>query len=476
MAQTSTKLKELTMTARRSVLALLMAYLVSTAGQPALGADGDDGWISLFDGKTLAGWQGGENRETFSVCDGMIVAHGPRSHLFYVGPIEKGNFKDFEFKADVMTKPGSDSGIYFHTEYQQVGWPGKGYEVQVNNTHKDWRKTGSLYGVKDVPKSPAADNEWFAEHIIVDGRYITIRVNGKTIVEYTEPDEIARGDTGRKLSSGTFALQGHDPGGTVYYKNIMVRPFPAVDFPLVDYHVHLKGGLTLEEAIEISKRRGVKFGIAENCGIGFKVTDDQGLQRSFELLQGQPVYKGMQAEGREWLNLFSKEMIAKFDYVLTDAMTFTDAAGKRIRLWIKDEVEIKDKQDFMDMYVDKIVSVLNNEPIDIFANATFLPACIADEYDLLWTQERMDKVIKAAVKNDVAIEINATFGIPSPTFIKRAKQARAKFSFGTNNGGRELGHLAYCRRMARECGLIEEDMFTPRPDDRKPIQRWKPAY
>jgi histidinol phosphatase-like PHP family hydrolase len=184
----------------------------------------------------------------------------------------------------------------------------------------------------------------------------------------------------------------------------------------------------------------------------------------------------MQAEGREWLNLFSKEMIAKFDYVLTDAMTFTDATGKRIRLWIKDEVEIKDKQDFMDMYVDKIVSVLNNEPIDIFANATFLPACIADEYDRLWTQERMDKVIKAAVKNDVAIEINATFGIPSPTFIKRAKQVRAKFSFGTNNGGRELGHLAYCRRMATECGLIEEDMFTPRPDGRKPVQRWKPAY
>jgi len=163
-------------------------------------------------------------------------------------------------------------------------------------------------------------------------------------------------------------------------------------------------------------------------------------------------------------------MIAKFDYVFTDAMTFTDKRGKRIRLWIRDEVQIDDKQDFMDMYVEKIVSVLN-EPIDIYVNPTFLPAFIADEYDVLWTQERMDKVIRAAVKNDVAIEINARYRIPSMAFIKRAKEAGAKFSFGTNNGGRKLGHLEYCRRMARECGLTIKDMFSPRPDGSKPIQR-----
>ena len=125
----------------------------------------------------------------------------------------------------------------------------------------------------------------------------------------------------------------------------------------------------------------------------------------------------------------------------------------------------------MDMYVDKIVTVLNNEPIDIFVNPTFLPVVIADEYDVLWTPERMDKVIKAAVKNDVAIEINARYRIPSKAFIKRAREAGAKFSFGTNNGGRELGHLEYCRRMARECGLTIKDMFSPRPDGSKPIQR-----
>jgi hypothetical protein len=454
---------------RRIFLSVLIVCLASITNQPAFGRDSDDGWISLFDGRTLNGWKASENKGTFSVRDGMIVAQGPRSHLYYAGPVEDANFRDFEFKAEVMTKPGANSGMYFHTEYRETGWPRKGYEVQVNNTHSDWRKTGSLYGIKDIRKSPAKDNQWFTQHIIVDGRQVTIIVNGRTVNEYTvEAAGAAR--RGRSLSSGTFALQGHDPGSTVYYKNIMVRPLPRPDFPMVDYHVHLKGGLTLEEAIENAEARGVKFGIAENCGLGFRVTNDEKLSPFFKLLQDKPVYRAMQAEGREWLNLFSPEMIAKFDYVFTDAMTFTDKHGKRIRLWIRKEVQIDDKQDFMDMYVEKIVSVLN-EPIDIYVNPTFLPAFIADEYDVLWTPERMDKVIRAAVKNDVAIEINARYRIPSMAFIKRAKEAGAKFSFGTNNGGRELGHLEYCRRMARECGLTIKDMFSPRPDGSKPIQR-----
>jgi hypothetical protein len=455
--------------AQRIFIAVLVICLTSSADQLAFGQDSEDGWISLFDGRTLNGWKASENKSTFSVRDGMIVAQGPRSHLYYAGPVENASFRDFEFKADVMTKPGANSGMYFHTEYRETGWPQRGYEVQVNNTHSDWRKTGSLYGIKDIRESPAKDNQWFTQHIIVDGRGVTIIVNGRTVLEYTV-EETGAGRRGRGLSSGTFALQGHDPGSTVYYKNIMVRPLPRPDFPMVDYHVHLKGGLTLEEAIQNAEARGVKFGIAENCGLGFRVTDDEKLSPFFKLLQDKPVYRAMQAEGREWLTLFSPEMIAKFDYVFTDAMTFTDKRGKRIRLWIRKEVQIDDKQDFMDMYVEKIVSVLN-EPIDIYVNPTFLPAFIADEYDVLWTPERMDKVIRAAVKNDVAIEINARYRIPSMAFIKRAKEAGAKFSFGTNNGGRELGHLEYCRRMARECGLTIKDMFSPRPDGSKPIQR-----
>ncbi len=254
------------------------------------------------------------------------------------------------------------------------------------------------------------------------------------------------------------------------FETIRVRPLPPVDFPVVDYHVHLKGGLTIDEAVELARKRGVKFGIAQNCGIGFPVTNDAGLKRFLKQLEGQPVFKGMQAEGREWVDLFSPEWIAKFDYVLTDSMTFRDSEGRRTRLWIAKEVHIDDKQKFMDMYVDRIVSILNDEPIDIYANATFLPQMIASEYERLWTEERMGKVIHAAVKNGVALEINARTRVPSAAFIKKAKAAGAKFSFGTNNGGRELGNLEYCLQMAVECGLKESDMFVPKREGKKPVQ------
>jgi hypothetical protein len=444
---------------RKILPTILIIYLTSYTNPSTFGKENDDGWISLFNGKNLDGWTASEYKPTFRVRDGIIVVKGPRSHLYYTGDVENANFEDFEFKADVMTKPGANSGMYFHTEYLETGWPRKGFEVQVNNTHSDWRKTASLYGIKDLRNSPARDNEWFTQHIIVDGRLITVMVNGKVVMEYTVPQ--GSGRTARRLSGGTFALQGHDPGSTVYYKNIMVRPLPRPDFPLVDYHVHLKGGLTLEQAIENSKARNVRFGIAENCGLGFRVTNDEKLRPFLELLKGKPVYTAMQAEGREWLTMFSPEMIAKFDYVFTDAMTFTDNQGRRTRLWIPREVHINDEQEFMDMYVEKIVSVLN-EPIDIYVNPTFLPAVIADRYDQLWTPQHMDRVIKTAVEKNVAIEINARYKIPSKTFIRRAKKAGVKFSFGTNNGNRDLGHLEYCRRMAKQCSLTAQDMFTPK--------------
>ena len=189
----------------------------------------EKGWKNLFDGKTLNGWEASENKDTFSVRDGMIVVDGPRSHLYYVGTVGNADFKNFEFKADIMTKPGSNSGMYFHTEYQDTGWPDKGYEVQVNNTHKDAKKTGGLYGVMDVLNdSPVKDNEWFTQHIIVQDKRIIIKVNGKTTVDYFEPKSFSHTRfLGRKISSGTFALQGHDPKSVLYYKNIMVKPLPS---------------------------------------------------------------------------------------------------------------------------------------------------------------------------------------------------------------------------------------------------------
>lgn len=190
--------------------------------------DNKDDWKALFDGKSLNNWKVGNNAATFTVADGMIVAHGPTAHLFYEGDINHHHFKNFEFKAEVMTTPGSNSGIYFHTAYQESGWPAKGYEVQVNNSHSDWRRTGSLYGIADVKEVLVKDNEWFTEHIIVQGKRVLVKINDKIVVDYTEPENVRRNsaDSLRILSNGTFALQGHDPGSKVFFKNLRVKILP----------------------------------------------------------------------------------------------------------------------------------------------------------------------------------------------------------------------------------------------------------
>lgn len=189
----------------------------------------DDGWIPLFNGKNLDGWKVGENAHTFSVENGAIKVAGPKAHLFYVGDVENHNFDNFEFKASVMTKPGSNSGIYIHTRYQEASWPVHGYEVQVNNSQGDWKRTGSLYDIVNVIETYVGDDEWYTEYIKVEGKRIIVKINDIVVVDYTEPENPKR-DPGerqhRVLKGGTFALQGHDPKSTVYYKDIMVKPLP----------------------------------------------------------------------------------------------------------------------------------------------------------------------------------------------------------------------------------------------------------
>ena len=196
------------------------------AAKAKAGAKAKDGWVSLFDGKSLKGWKASENKESWKVEDGALVCDGPRSHLFYVADDKP--FVNFEFKADVMTTPGSNAGIYFHTRYQDVGWPKYGYETQVNISHGDPKKSGSLYGVVNISNPPAKDNQWYTQHIIVKGRHIVLKINDQTVVDYTEPEGKKASSDGfeRRLDKGTFALQAHDPKSKVYFKNLMVKRTP----------------------------------------------------------------------------------------------------------------------------------------------------------------------------------------------------------------------------------------------------------
>ncbi|SEF77251.1 3-keto-disaccharide hydrolase [Algoriphagus boritolerans] len=183
----------------------------------------DGEWIELFNGTNLDGWRISENPGSFTVVDKTIKVDGPRGHAFYDGPVGNHDFKNFELMVEVKTMPKANSGIFIHTEFQESGWPNKGHEIQVNQSHGDWRKTGSVYSFKDVKETFVEDGEWYTEHVIVKGDQVTVKVNGKVINEYDESKD-RTGDLGtKKLSSGTIALQAHDPESVIYYRSVKIK-------------------------------------------------------------------------------------------------------------------------------------------------------------------------------------------------------------------------------------------------------------
>ncbi len=216
----------------------------------------ETGFVSLFDGKTLDGWKIGDNADVFQVHDGLIVMECPATnhnpaHLFYDGEVNAHKFRNFDLRVDVMTYPCANSGIYFHTKFQQAGWPRFGIECQVDNSHVDWRRTGSLYGLLNVtwgPETPPAnkrdgvimlaeppvtDNVWYTQEIICRDGAVTVKLNGKPLLDY----KIGEADVEHKLSTGmtwlpegTICLQGHPPMpghiSKTCFKNIRIRILP----------------------------------------------------------------------------------------------------------------------------------------------------------------------------------------------------------------------------------------------------------
>jgi hypothetical protein len=204
------------------VLLSLFAIGFFLQAPPAL----EPGFTALWNGKDFTGWRIA-NPESFKIENGAIVANGMPGHAFYDGPFRNHSFRNFELKVDVMTRAGSNGGIYMMTEFQLTGFPAKGFEVQVNNTYmKDPIKTGSLYQVANVNTAPAKDDVWFTEHIIVNGDTITVRVNDVQTITWTQPSDWpgVKGTPGRRLAPGTVALQAHDPNSTVLYRNIRIKP------------------------------------------------------------------------------------------------------------------------------------------------------------------------------------------------------------------------------------------------------------
>lgn len=272
----------------------------------------------------------------------------------------------------------------------------------------------------------------------------------------------------------TFVRVGVGSVGLLAWLDEFAAGFAGRELPLVDYHAHPSDDVPIEKQVEEAARRGVKLGIVEHAGkpghnYPHLITSDEALRAWIRRLQPLPVYKGVQAEGLDWPEAFSKQAVAELDYVLSDALTLPEPDGTFTEIW-RPWVRVDNKQKWMDRYVDFHVEVLEREPIDILANPLFLPECIRADFDMLWTERRMRRIIDAAVKNRVAIEINSRYQLPGERFLRMAKEAGLKFSFGSNLRGLETGRIEYSVEMARKLGLGPDDLFRPAPRGRKPIE------
>jgi hypothetical protein len=412
---------------------------------------------------------------------------------------------NFELSFKMKTTPGAVGQISFATSKSPDVKSVRGYSVMINNSDYSIglpQKTGSLSRIRNNFIRTAEDNEWFDLGLSVIGNKITVLVNGKVISEYAEPQNAKRIESlsGMVLSRSFISFRKLNDEGEIIISEMKFKPIskrlgkiPAQlnsdsladvidslnqrEFPLIDYHVHLKGGLTMDQACQHARESGFCYGVAANCGLKFPVTNDSTLYSYLNSIKKEPVFKAMQCEGREWVTLFTPQAVAGFDYIFTDAMTWTDDKGRRMRLWMPDETFVDNDQQFMDMLVGKIEAILEGEPVDIHVNPTFLPPQLAPRYDELWTTARMDRVINALLRNQVALEINSRFKLPSIAFIKRAKAAGVKFTFGTNNGKNDdLNRLEYSIKALREVGLTANDMFLPKSKtERKILKKGLPA-
>jgi hypothetical protein len=432
-------------------------------------------WTSLMPDKELSNW-----RTAADASPEEITLSGEEEMLYAPADVEAAlpEFRNFVLQAQVLTEAGAAASLLFHQEFE-----GRGYEVALTNTNSGTNRLqrGSLVGVRNIYKDMAADNQWYDLEVAVRGKNITVKIDGTLVVDYVEPAEPYRLEKyTSRLSAGTFLLSPRE--GTTRIRDMKVLPLPddatgrtdAVDettdrvirltqagFPVIDHHVHLQGW-SQEQAMDNSRRTGIFYTIAPNCGIGFSITNDAEVANFIDTTRHVPALMAMQGEGREWPTTFSKASRELFDFVFTDALTFTDHAGRRVRLWIDDEVIIDvPEEEYMEQIVDAAVGVISEEPIDVYVNPFFLPTAMMDDYDALWTDERIARVVDALAEHGVALEVNARYRIPNARTIRAAMAAGVPLTFGTNNAVPEIGKLEYCFEMMDECGITAENMYWP---------------
>lgn len=391
-------------------------------------------------------------------------------------------YEDFELKGTASMDEDASAVIRI---CQAEGH--EGYSILLHNGPVDGSvKTGSLLHIRNLYRS-IADNV-FDFCVTVSGKTIGITINEVPVVLYTEPEDPWRsdGNSGQRLAKGRISIEAVKGG--VEFRDLVLRELaegpildtlPPVDeqrddiirlqqldFPVIDYHVHLKGDLTQEMAHAMSMNYGINYGVAPNAGeggVGRMLCDDDEVYAYYDEISGEPFLFGVQGEGRRWTQTFSQEALGIFEYLFTDAMTIVDHKCRLSRIYRPEEVHLDgiSKERYMDHLVDQTVLILTNEPADIYANPTFLPDVLQGDYDSLWTPERVDRVLDVLEKYHIAMEINPRYRIPSFGIIRRAKERGIKFTFGTNNVDSNFGRLEYAVQAIDACGLEADDIWFP---------------
>ena len=395
-------------------------------------------------------------------------------------------YDNFEICGQALCDSGAVATINFCRNGDDAG-----YEMIFHNGMPDGSlKTGSLHSVRNLYRSLATDGEWFDFSLAVRGKNTGIKINGVDVVCYTEPEKPWRDSAhaGQLIASGKIGISCQK--GSVRFRNLELASLPAQamnpadtlppvdessdgiirlqqrDFPVIDYHVHLKGDLTKEMAHAMSMNYGINYGVAPNAGeggVGRMLADDAEVYAYYDEIAGEPFLFGVQGEGRKWTQTFSKEALGIFEYLFTDAMTIVDHKGRLSRIYRPEEVFFDDidAQGYMDHLVDQTVLILTNEPADIYANPTFIPDVLQHDYEQLWTPERVDRILDVLEKYQIALEINPRYRIPSFDIIRRAKARGIKFTFGTNNVDSRFGRLEYALQAIDSCGLTPDDIWFP---------------
>ena len=402
--------------------------------------------------------------------------------------------RNFFLTGKCRLSKGAEASLRFHFDGS-----GKGYEVLFRNGPVDGtRKTGSLSHIRNLYRSAAQDEEDFGFEIRVREKNVEVWIGSMPVVRYTEGEHPYRLPQYSKmlLSRGDFVFEGR-AGSADFFDMVLepvrdgvvnpddVHPYadeatdPVIrlqqeDFPVVNWHVHAKGGWIPRQAYMKSLADGINYGVSVNIygkivrkgdgGFGLMIeTDDEALKYLDEM-RGWPFLHGFQGEGRKWTASFTEKSLAACDFLFTDSMTVVDR-NRQIRLYRPDEFTLNGRtaEEWMDFYVSQIELILENEPADIYANPMFLPPELEKDADALWTDARIDRVLDKLSKHRIALEINSRYCLPGLKVLRRAKARGIKFAFGTNNVDANIGRLEWSLDAVRECGIAKDDMWFP-PD------------